>query len=352
MASATDGRDATGRYRDSALASAVVPGERQVGIISALPDLLTELGCPPAPVLADAGIDPAILRDPDNVITFVAAGRLLASAAAASGCAHIGLLLGQRGVQSHPSHIRRLMRNAPNFGTAIRDLCANQPRFVRGAVTYLAIRDDIALWGYMIYAPGIPGVEHLVDSGVTIGIGMMRELSGNDPADVLMTRPVPVDAGPYRRLFGITPRFGAEQNALIFPRTLLATPVPGADPVLRRILEKSVADFWALRQPTFTERVERSLHADIMFGPVSLDSAAKSLGMHARTLKRRLRAEGSSFSALLAKVRFEMAAERLRATSVPITEIAFSLGYGDPSAFTHAFRRWSGKTPSEVRGAV
>jgi len=327
-------------------------GERQVGILSDLTTLLMEMGCQPGPVLADAEVDPATLRDPDNVISFVAAGKLLAAAARASGCAHIGLVLGQRAVQSHPTQIRRLMRNAPTFGAAIRDLCMNQPRFVRGAVTYLFVRDDVATWGYSIYSPGIPGVEHLIDSGMAVGIGMMRELSGHDPADVLMRRPAPVDISPYRRLFGMSPRFNAEQTALIFPRSLLSAPVPGADPVLRRILEKSVKDFWALRQPTFTEQVERILHADIMFGPVDLDGVAGSLGLHPRTLKRRLQAEGQTFRSLIAKVRFDMANERIRATRIPITDIALSLGYSDPSAFTHAFRRWSGKTPSELREAA
>lgn len=326
-------------------------GERQVGILSALPDFLAEMGYSPGPVLADAGIDPQRLRDPDNVISFVAAGRLMACAALASGCPHIGLLLGQRATQSHPSQVRRLMRNAPNFGTAIRDLCANQPRFVRGAVTYLSVRKDVAVWGYSIFAPGIIGLEHLIDSGVAIGIGMMRELSGQDPTDVLMRRPTPVDVGPYRRLFGMTPRFNAEQSCFVFPREWLSTPVVGADPVLRRILEKSVADFWALRQPTFTEQVERTLHADIMFGPVGIESVSRSLGLHPRTLKRRLQAEGQTFRSLVSKVRFDMASERIRATQMPITDIAFSLGYSDPSAFTNAFRRWAGRTPSEMRNA-
>jgi len=329
----------------------VADGERQVGLLSVLPELLAEMGQRSAPVLADAGVDPLVLRDPDNAISFFAAGRLMASAASASGCPHIGLLLGQRAAQSHPSQIRRLMRNAANFGLAIRDLCANQPRFVRGAVTYLSVRQDIAVWGYSIFAPGIVGIEHLIDSGMAVGFGMMRELSGQDPTDVLMRRPTPVDVGPYRRLFGMTPRFNAEQSCFVFPRDLLSIPVPGADPVLRRILEKSVADFWALRQPTFTELVERTLHADIMFGPVGIDSVAGTLGLHPRTLKRRLQAENQTFRSLVAKVRFEMASERIRATQMPITDIAFSLGYSDPSAFTNAFRRWAGRPPSEMRNA-
>jgi AraC-like DNA-binding protein len=71
--------------------------------------------------------------------------------------------------------------------------------------------------------------------------------------------------------------------------------------------------------------------------------------MHRRTLNRRLRAEGTTFQQLLDEVRFEAACQLLDTASTPITEIAVSLGYAETSAFSRAFRRWSGSTPVERR---
>jgi AraC-like DNA-binding protein len=71
--------------------------------------------------------------------------------------------------------------------------------------------------------------------------------------------------------------------------------------------------------------------------------------MHHRTLNRRLKAEGTTFQQLLDEVRFEAACQLLDTARIPITEIAVSLGYAETSAFSRAFRRWSGATPIERR---
>jgi AraC-like DNA-binding protein len=71
--------------------------------------------------------------------------------------------------------------------------------------------------------------------------------------------------------------------------------------------------------------------------------------MHHRTLNRRLKAEGTTFQQLLDEVRFEAACQLLDTGHIPITEIAVSLGYAETSAFSRAFRRWSGATPVDRR---
>jgi AraC-like DNA-binding protein len=70
-----------------------------------------------------------------------------------------------------------------------------------------------------------------------------------------------------------------------------------------------------------------------------------------RTLERRLAGEGVSFLDVLDDLRFELGKRYLREPNLPISEIAWLLGYADSSAFTHAFRRWTGKSPKEVRAA-
>jgi AraC-like DNA-binding protein len=79
------------------------------------------------------------------------------------------------------------------------------------------------------------------------------------------------------------------------------------------------------------------------------DQVARLLLMHHRTLNRRLKAEGTTFQELLDEVRFEAACQLLDTARIPITEIAASLGYAETSAFSRAFRRWSGATPIERR---
>jgi AraC-like DNA-binding protein len=79
------------------------------------------------------------------------------------------------------------------------------------------------------------------------------------------------------------------------------------------------------------------------------DEVAKQLSMHRRTLDRRLKTEGTTFQEVLDEVRFEAACQLLDTARIPITEIAATLGYAETSAFSRAFRRWSGTTPLERR---
>jgi AraC-like DNA-binding protein len=327
----------------------MMEGQQRVGALVELPQVLRDIGEDPATVIAGAGIDPDLLRNPENSLSFVELGRLLQACVAATGCEHFGLLVGQRSATASLGLVGRLMQTAPTLKDAILDLCTNQRRYVRGAVAYLVIQNDIAFWGYAVHHPGMPAIEQVSDGAIAVGFNIMRELVGAAPDEVLTSRRAPSDKVPYRRFFGLTPRFDAEQHALAFPTSLLTRPVRGADRELRRILEKAVAAYWAIEQPSITDTVVRMLRARVIFPDTCLEAVASELSMHPRTLNRRLQAEGKSFRELVNEARFEVSRQLLAGTRMDITDIALALGYTDPSGFTHAFQRWSGLAPSEWR---
>ena len=327
-------------------------GQHRVGVVTELPQVLRELGAEPAEVLLAANVDPAVLRNPDNSISFVELGRLFQACVAATGCQHFGLLVGQRATTDHLGLVGRLMRSAPTLGDAILDLCANQQRYIRGAVTYLVIQDQTVFWGYAIHHPQVQKIEQISDGALAVGFRLMRELVGISPSEVLSSRPSPGGIGPYNRLFGVPTRFNAEQHALMFPKSLLGSPVRSADPKLRQILTKSVSNYWAIQEPTMKERVVRILRPRVAFGKVTLEDAAGYLSMHPRTLNRKLQADGTSFRSLLDEARFDVARQLLAGTKIEVTDIALTLGYSEPSNFSHAFQRWSGAAPSAWRARL
>ena len=323
--------------------------QHRVGALVELPQVLRDLGQDAIRVISSAGIDPGVLRNPENTLSFIELGKLVQICVDATGCSHFGLLVGQRAATSSLGLVGRLMRTAPTLGEAILDLCTNQVRYIRGAVTYLTVRDGTAYWGYATYIPGMQAVEQIADGAIAIGTNMMRELADVSPDDVLMSRPTPQDVGAYHRCFGVTPRFLAEQHAMLFPARLLTQPVRSADPVLRRILQESVAGYWAVQTPSAADQVVRILRARAVFADATLDSVANDLLMQPRTLNRRLQAEGTSFRDLLNRARFDVACTLLAGTGMAVTDVALTLGYADTSAFTHAFRRWTGMAPSQWR---
>jgi AraC-like DNA-binding protein len=84
-------------------------------------------------------------------------------------------------------------------------------------------------------------------------------------------------------------------------------------------------------------------------GDPQLEQVARLFAIHGRTLNRRLRAEGTTFKALVAETRYEIARQLLRDTPLPILEIAIALGYRDTTAFSRAFSGWCGTPPATWR---
>jgi AraC-like DNA-binding protein len=83
--------------------------------------------------------------------------------------------------------------------------------------------------------------------------------------------------------------------------------------------------------------------------PLNVTAAAEKIGIHRRTLSRWLQSEGTSFKRIADEVRFGAAMQLLRDTNMSLAEISAALRFSEPAAFTHAFRRWTGTTPSAWR---
>lgn len=321
---------------------------QRAGMLTELPGLLRELGTDPAEIVAKAGLDADGLDSIENRIPFVAMGRLLHECAVKTGYPHFGLLMGQRARLSHLGLPGQLARCAPTVGAAIRTFTVYQHLNSQGMATFLLEKDGVAALGSVVYQKGAEHVEHIYDATIAATLSIMREFCGAHwrPERVLFSHAKPTDDGPYRRVFQAPCRFNAERTALEFPADVLDHRLASADPEQFRILE---AQAHARDDFGLAFRLRRSLGVLLLAQAASGDQVAKLLLMHRRTLSRRLKAEGTTFHQLLDEVRFETACQLLDTARIPITEIAASLGYAETSAFSRAFRRWSGATPSQRR---
>jgi len=105
----------------------------------------------------------------------------------------------------------------------------------------------------------------------------------------------------------------------------------------------------AVLERDFVRSLRTVLRAYIPESPVHLQRIGRVLDLHPRTLQRRLKSLGTSFQKILDEARFELACERLQEDREPLADIAAELGYGEHAAFTKAFRRWAGVSPSRYR---
>ena len=117
------------------------------------------------------------------------------------------------------------------------------------------------------------------------------------------------------------------------------------------MLEEKIRQMKAGAGSAFSDDIRRLLRTRLMSRRCSADYVAASLAMHRRTLSRRLRRSGMGYRSITNETRFEIARQLLEQTEVPLGQIAAALGYSEASAFTRAFRRWSGVTPTAWRTA-
>lgn len=324
-------------------------GWQRVGALTVVPALLREHGVDPGEVIAAAGLEPGALADREGRIPFAAACSLLKLGAERTACAHFGVLLGLRNGIESLGLVGALMREAPTLGRALLDLVENQHRYVRGGVPYLMVIEDTAWAGYAVYERHILGAEHMEDGAIAVGVSLMRELCGAVPEQILLSHPAPPDPHAYRRLFGVPVTFDAHQTALVLPSGMLDLPVKGADPGRRSVLAERVRDYWAVDLPRTSDQVVRLLRSRVVFGEVGLEGIAETLALHPRVLERALQREETSFRTLLNQTRIDVAQRLLSGTRLSVTEIGAALGYADTSAFSNAFRRLCGLSPSVWR---
>jgi len=326
-------------------------GVVRVGPLMALPALVRDLGGDPRRIFAGAGFDPAEFADPDLEIPFVTGSKLLARCVTATGCEHLGLLLGERSSPSSLGVAGFMLQAAPVVGAALKGLVAHLDLHDRGAVATLTTNGRKTSFGYLIVLPGVEATEQIYDLSMTVVCKILRSLCGESwhPTEVLLSRRPPQDPRPYEGFFHAPVRFDAEQTAVVFPTQWLKHPVASADPLLHRYLEKVAQGLHADQHATLKSKLHQALRMSLADHKHNATDAASQLGMHVRTLHRRLLKEGTSFRQELENVRFETAKHLLGETGMPASQIAIVLDYADATAFTRAFKRWSGTTPGEWR---
>lgn len=328
------------------------PGYIHLGVSKEIVPTLRGFGVAPDPLIRKAGLDPSLFDDGTNVVAFAALARLYTLCVTHTRCQHFGLLVGQRATILSLDLIGRLMQHSETIGGALNALVSNLSVQDRVVVASLTVRDDIVLLTYAAYQPDSTSAEQVTEAAVAVSVNVLRSLCGSgwNPSEVLLPRAVPAETEPYRRHFRAPVRFNQESATLVFPAHDLKRKVAGADPLLHAILEEELRRLRGNAGSEFSDDIRRLLRTQIMSRRCSADEIADLLAMHRRTLSRRLKESGSGYRTIANEIRFEIARQLLEETDVSLGQIAAALGYSEASAFTRAFRRWSGQTPTAWRG--
>ena len=315
--------------------------------------LLSEEGVSARDVLRGSGISQRRLQDPDGSITHPQQLRVYENSLALSSQPGLGLRLGARfkpghhGVLGHAllcaESMRDVLRIVLHYG-AIRGFLLDFGLREEAGVTILSAHDIMPLGPIHAVA-----VEELLAMFATPDSGRSGAVR---PKEIYVDYPAPAHRAQYEQLYECPIRFEADSVEIRIPSASLDVPSAMSNAEMVRICEERCQAI--LERLGSGGRTADRVRSHILAGlrGFQLEAVAKAMAMTPRTLRRRLREEGTSFRDVVADVRKGLALDYLESSDLSLGEIADLLGYEDVANFNRAFRKWVGEAPGRYRGSL
>ena len=321
-------------------------------------DAAVRQGAPRAQVLALAGIPASDLQLERWPIDHIA--RLWRAAVQATQDAGFGLKAGASVGPASFNVVSYLLQSAPTLRAALA-LVQKYQRLISDGGRFQTIAGPQACW--VVYHPRqgtLAFSPHQIEAVLAAVVVFARWVTGRPllPQAVQFSQARVGPLAGYREVFQCPVAFEQAFSGVLLANAQLDAPLPQADAQLAAAHHQHAASrLAALSRQDGLEQTLRvwlgsQLHDPLQGQAPTRAQASELLGLTERTLARRLRAAGVSFSGLLDEVRREAAQQALAQTQRPPMEIAQALGYAEASVFWRAFRRWTGMTPVQWRQAI
>ena len=312
------------------------------------PELCRANGLDPVAVLERCALNCDALRRRDLYVPYARFGQALALAAERSGNPLFGLHLSRQHDYLILGPFGLLLAQAESFPEVLR-LTRNYVHLhAQGIEMSAAEQGDVLELHYSLNLREHIDGRQLLELGLGVMHRSLASLFGAAwrPQRLDIRHEAQAPQREYERFFGCEVRFGQVRNAFVSSAELMRVRPLAQQGSLESYLksEAGLGDD-PVRQLRFV------LQSILTTGEASLPVAARLLGQHPRVLQKTLQERGSSFRRLLDEVRYHEACQQLCQSGQSITELALHLGYGDETAFSRAFRRWSGVSPRTWRQA-
>jgi AraC-like DNA-binding protein len=195
-----------------------------------------------------------------------------------------------------------------------------------------------------------------IECFVAILLRLCRQLTGLSlsPTRVKLAHRRTELPAEIKKAFGCKVSFGSDADEVVYPRLADAMASVNADPHLNSLLVRYCEEALSNRRVhsgAWRLKVENAIAPLLPHGQAKMKEIAKRLGVSRRTLTRLLASEGCTFGGILDALRLDLAKSYLREQNLRTSEVAWLLGFGEVSAFSHACRRWTGKTPKQLQSA-
>jgi AraC-like DNA-binding protein len=307
-----------------------------------------------------AGIELALIQMPDQQITGAPLKALWREVVKLTGDENFGLHLGEAFNVAAIGIVGYVLLNCNTLDQVLEKLSRYTRLFSQGVYINFTVFEGQVLCdceivdhlkNYLLEEP-----RHPIESTFAALMTATKMLTGKQIylQTVWFKHPRPNDISEHERIFGTgtSISFLAPTNRMIWDANCLHWPVLSANPSLLSIFEqhaKAMLDELS-QENTYSNRVVQAISQHLKGEVPALKVIAHSLAISVRNLQRELQTEGTSYQRLLDATRKELALRHLKKTDTLIHDVAFLLGFSEPSAFHRAFKRWTGKTPRTYRG--
>lgn len=314
--------------------------------------LVRDLGGDPDALAREAGLPPSSFGDHDTVVPLSATLRFFEIAAERLRCPDFGLRMAYRQDFSVLGSLYLMMLTAATVGEAL-ELLARYLRLHSGGLMATAERVSAG----MVMSYSFTFTSQSDDrQGIQLGLGLLvnfirtRTRADWHPLYAQFRHGPPPELALHQATFGPDMAFGQERNAICIDAAVCRTPVPPVGAQAHRVAVSMIRRREVFERGALRSRTEAAVRARLAYGQeCAVETVAQALGTSVRSLQRALAETGTSFDAIRAGVRADLARKYLLQSSISLAEIADILGYAQPSAFTRAFQRWHGVSPLRYR---
>lgn len=318
---------------------------------------LTARGIDAEAALKECGIRRISLKKKNATIPFEKHCALFGYAAQITGEDYYGLHLGTKMDPRDAGLVGYLGLASANLREAIENLCRYNRVASNVTDLELTVADGVGLLSAQRNTPvRPPGYDQESEFSVSLFLRACRIFTQRPvtPLSVHFGHPRTKDPDEFRRVLNCPVEFGHDRERVFLDQKTLMFSIQTADDRLLEILKGYGDEILAKRakqSPSFERQVERRIVDLLPSGNARLATIAMELGVSERTLSRRLAEAGLTFKDLLVDVRRDLSMKYMAEPDLSLKQAAFLLGYSELSAFSHAFKRWSGMTPAEARRA-
>ncbi|UTW07449.1 AraC family transcriptional regulator [Pseudomonas benzenivorans] len=306
-------------------------------------------------IFPELGLDYAALEDPDARFPQDGMTRLWQRAVELSGNPAIGLNMAKVVRPASFHVVGYALMSSRTLKEGLTRLVRYQRIIAEGAD--LSFRPTPC--GYelvlAIHGDRLPPARQSAEASLAYALAFCRWMTGKPlrPQQILFQGDPPTDLQPFEQVFQAPLRFNAAHYALLFERADMEMPLPTANESLAQLHDRFAGEYLARFSESRVTHLARQVLCRLLpQGEPKREAVAQTLHLSQRTLQRRLQEEGSSFQQLLDDTRRELAEQYLAQPSLTLLEVAYLLGFADPSNFFRAFRRWFACTPGEHRARL